>query len=325
MWMDKNILVIGLGSMGQRRIRILKALYPECRIIGIDSNPERAEKVRSDYGIEVYGDIAEIPIEISAAFICTSPESHHKLINVCLQKGYHVFTEINLIDTDYEKNMALAEAKKRVLFLSSTPLYKDEIQYILQKVKNNKNKKIYVYHVGQYLPDWHPWDNLKEFFVSKKATNGCREIMAIELPWLITAFGKVQSVNVIKNNFTHLGLEFPDTYMLQLTHMDGTVGSIVVDVVSRKAVRKLEVYNEDLYIAWDGTPDSLVEKDIKNGTDQTIDFHNYVHDERYGAFINEAAYMREVEEFFEVVNGKKALYGFAEDKEIIDLINTIEG
>lgn len=325
MQMDKNILVIGLGSMGQRRIRILKTLYPKCTIVGIDSNPQRAEKVKSDYGIEVYEDMAEIPAAISVAFICTSPESHYKLINVCLQKGYHVFTEINLIDTDYEKNMALAEEKKRTLFLSSTPLYKDEIQYILHKVKDNKNKKIYVYHVGQYLPDWHPWDNLKEFFVSKKTTNGCREIMAIELPWLITAFGKVQSVNIIKNNFTHLELEFPDTYMLQLTHMDGTVGSIVVDVVSRKAVRKLEVYNEDLYIAWDGTPDSLVEKDIKNGIERTVDFENYVHDERYGAFINEAAYMREVEEFFEVVKGKKALYGFAEDKEIIDLINMIEG
>lgn len=295
--MDKNILVIGLGSMGQRRIRILKALYPKCTVIGIDTDTERAEKVRADYGITVYGDMAEVPIEIFAAFICTSPESHYKLVSACLQKGYHVFTEINLIDTDYEKNTALAKAKKRVLFLSSTPLYKDEIQYILQKVKNNKSKKIYVYHVGQYLPDWHPWDNLKDFFASKKATNGCREIMAIELPWLITAFGKVQSVNIIKNNFTNLEIEFPDTYMLQLTHIDGTVGSIVIDVVSRKAVRKFEVYNEDMYLAWEGTPDSLVEKDIKNGADQIIDFHNYIHDARYGAFINEAAYMKEVEEF----------------------------
>ena len=323
--MDENILVIGLGSMGQRRIRILKQLYPKCTIAGIDSNPERAEKVRLDYGIAVYRDIEDISGPVYAAFICTSPESHCKLIRICLQKGFHVFTEINLMDTDYERNMALAEAQKRTLFLSATPLYKDEIQYILQKVRANREKKVYAYHVGQYLPDWHPWDNLKDFFVSKKGTNGCREILAIELPWLITAFGKVQSVNVIKNNFSHLEIEFPDTYMLQLTHTDGTIGSVVVDVVSRRAVRKLEIYNEGLYLAWDGTPDSLLERDVEKGTERTIDFNNYIHDERYGAFINEAAYMREVEEFFEVVKGKKALYGFAEDQEIIDLINKIEG
>ncbi len=323
--MNENILVIGLGSMGQRRIRILKQLYPECRIVGIDSNQARAEKVRLDYGIEVYGDLDEISMPVYAAFICTSPNSHHKLIHLCLEKGFHVFTEINLIDTGYEKNMALAESRKRTLFLSSTPLYKDEIQYILQKVRANKEKKVYMYHVGQYLPDWHPWDNLKDFFVSEKSTNGCREILAIELPWLITAFGKVENVKVIKNSFSRLELNFPDTYMIWLTHADGTTGNIVVDVVSRKAVRKLEIYNEDLYLAWNGTPDSLLERDVEKGTEHTIDFNNYIHDDRYGAFINEAAYMREVEEFFEVLKGKKALYGFAQDQEIIDLINRIEG
>lgn len=170
--MDENILVIGLGSMGQRRIRILKQLYPKCRIAGIDSNPARLEKVKQDYGIEAYRDIEEVSMPVYAAFICTSPESHHKLISVCLQKGLHVFSEINLIDKDYEKNMALAESKGRTLFLSSTPLYKDEIQYIIQKVKANREKKVYAYHVGQYLPDWHPWDKLKDFFVSKREQTG---------------------------------------------------------------------------------------------------------------------------------------------------------
>ena len=289
MKMNENLLVIGLGSMGQRRVRILKQLYPHCTVAGIDSNPARAEKVGLEYGIEVYGDVEEITMPVYAAFICTSPESHHKLI------------------------------------LSSTPLYKDEIRYIIHKVRTNKEKKVYAYHVGQYLPDWHPWDNLRDFFVSEKSTNGCREILAIELPWLVAAFGKVQSVKVLKNNFSHLDIRFPDTYMIWLTHEDGTTGNLIVDVVSRKAVRKLEIYNEDMYLSWNGTPDSLLERDVEKGREHMIEFDNYIHDERYGAFINEAAYVREVEEFFEVLKGKKALYGFAQDQEIIDLINRIEG
>lgn len=325
MKMNENLLVIGLGSMGQRRVRILKQLYPHCTVAGIDSNPARAEKVGLEYGIEVYGDVEEITMPVYAAFICTSPESHHKLIHLCLEKGSHVFSEINLVDTGYEKNMALADARKRVLFLSSTPLYKDEIRYIIHKVRTNKEKKVYAYHVGQYLPDWHPWDNLRDFFVSEKSTNGCREILAIELPWLVAAFGKVQSVKVLKNNFSHLDIRFPDTYMIWLTHEDGTTGNLIVDVVSRKAVRKLEIYNEDMYLSWNGTPDSLLERDVEKGREHMIEFDNYIHDERYGAFINEAAYVREVEEFFEVLKGKKALYGFAQDQEIIDLINRIEG
>ena len=322
--MKKNLLVIGLGSMGKRRIRILKALYPACRIIGIDCNCTRAAEVCQDYKLEVYKDMDEIEIPIYAAFICTSPESHSDLINMCIKRNWHVFTEINLMDIDYEKNMNLAAENGVVLFLSSTLLYRDEIQYMLQKVKTDKDKKLYLYHVGQYLPDWHPWDNLNDFFASKKATNGCRELMAIKLPWIVAAFGKVASVKVTKCNVTRLNINFPDTYMIQLIHSDGTIGNITIDIVSRKAVRKLEIYNENIYLSWNGTPDSLIEKNIEDGTEFPIHFKESIHDKRYDAFINEAAYMKEVETFFEVVNGKKALYGFAEDQEIIHLINMIE-
>ncbi len=323
--MKETILVIGLGSMGQRRIRMLRSLYPGCKIIGMDNNQGRAEKVRQEYEIDLCHDLADIQASIYAAFICTSPESHHKLIRMCLLNDCHVFTEINLLDKDYEENMKLANMQNKTLFLSSTQLYKDEIQHILRQTRKNKDKKIYIYHVGQYLSDWHPWDQLSEFFISKKATNGCRELMAIELPWIVTAFGRVVNTVVTKGNFTHLDIEFPDIYMIHLIHEDGSTGTIVIDVVSRKAVRKLEVYNENMYISWNGTPDSLIEQDVQSRQEQTVAFEDYIHDQRYGEFINEAAYLKEVEEFFAVVNGKKPIYDFAKDQEIIHLINAIEG
>jgi len=323
--MKQTILVIGLGSMGQRRIRILKSLYPKCRVIGIDSSAKRAEYTKNEYGIEIYSGVEKVQIPIYAAFVCTSPESHPELIHTFLKKGCHVFSEINLIDTEYEKNMELAETQKKTLFLSSTPLYKEEIQYIIRRLQENKDKKIYSYHVGQYLADWHPWDKLEDFFASRKETNGCRELLAIELPWMTAAFGQIVNTTVTKGNFTHLGLSFPDTYMIQATHADGTVGNIIIDVVSPKAVRRFEVYNDGMYISWEGTPDSLMEKDVKSGKEHWVALGSYIHDKRYGSFINEAAYIKEVEEFFSVVDGKKAVYGFAQDQEIIHLINTIEG
>lgn len=323
--MKETILVIGLGSMGQRRIRILKTLYPECRVLGIESNLEKAENAKKEYSIQIYGRMEDIQVPIYAAFVCTCPESHPKLIQACLMRGCHVFSEINLLDTDYKKTMELAEVQKKTLFLSSTPLYKEEIQYITDRVHENKDKKIYAYHVGQYLPDWHPWDNLKDFFASKKSTNGCRELLAIELPWITSAFGQIINATVTKGNFSHLELEFPDTYIIQTVHEDGTIGSLIIDVVSPRAVRKLEIYNDSMYLSWDGTPDSLLEKKAGSAQERLVTLGSYIHDERYGAFINEAAYVKEVEEFFSVVAGKKAVYGFAQDQEIIHLINMIEG
>ncbi len=42
-----NILVIGLGSMGKRRIRLLMDMYPEFIIYGVDGRRDRREEAKS--------------------------------------------------------------------------------------------------------------------------------------------------------------------------------------------------------------------------------------------------------------------------------------
>lgn len=319
-----KIAVIGLGSMGKRRIRLLKEIVPECEIIGIDSKKERIQEVTKEYQIKGYQSLTEVTSSLDCVFVCTSPAYHGKIIEEALLLNCHVFTEINLIQDRYESNMQLAKEKGKVLFLSSTTLYKSEMQYLAERIKKERKPSVYHYHVGQYLPDWHPWDNLKDFFVSDKTTNGCRELLAIELPWIQHVFGKILNVHVIKRKLTDLELDFPDTYMIQVEHEGGNIGSILIDVVSREAVRKLEVVNEDLYIKWDGTPETLFQKDIEDGELKLVPTGKYIHEQGYGSFINEYAYMKEIEEFFAAIKGKKAIYGFAEDLEMINIMDKIE-
>lgn len=319
-----KICVIGLGSMGKRRIRLLKMMNKNMTIIGIDNNTERAQTVSVEYKIDWYSSLSDISEKMDCAFVCTSPQFHALIIRECLERNLHVFSEINLMDTLYEENINLAKQKCKVLFLSSTSLYKEEMQIIKKKVMQNHKPCAYQYHVGQYLPDWHPWDNLDEFFVSNKNTNGCRELMAIELPWMQYVFGVIKKVHVVKTKLTSLELAFPDSYLIQTEHENGTVGSLIVDVVSRQAVRRLEVFNEDMYIKWDGTPDSLFEKDITAHELKPISAGSYIRENGYSESINECAYMKEIEEFFEVIKGKEPLYSFEKDKEILKVIDDIE-
>lgn len=319
-----KVCVIGLGSMGKRRIRLLKEFEKVSTIVGVESNHERAENVADACGIKVYAALQDIKETVDCAFVCTSPQSHASIIRECLESGFHVFSEINLLDESYDENIRLAQNTGKKLFLSSTPLYKGEMQFIGKQIEQCGKSCAYRYHVGQYLPDWHPWDKLNHFFVSSKATNGCRELLAIELPWIQTVFGKINKMSVIKKKLTTLELDFPDTYFIQLEHDNGNVGSLVVDVVSRQAVRLLEVFNEDLYIKWDGTPDTLYKKDFISGKLVPIQTDQYVHEQEYGDSINEYAYIKEIEEFWEVIDGKEILYGFEQDKEILKIIDEIE-
>lgn len=320
-----KICVIGLGSMGKRRIRLLREIDSDIVIVGIDSNGERAAQTAEEYGIECYSALLEIPDSVDCAFVCTSPQHHALIIQECLERDLHVFTEINLVSDLYKENSALAKQKNKVLFLSSTPLYKAEMRILAERVRKDGHPCAYQYHVGQYLPDWHPWDNLKDFFVSNKATNGCRELFAIELPWIQFVFGEIQKVQVIKRKLTSLYLDFPDTYLVLLEHENGNVGNLTVDVVSRQAVRKLEVFNENLYLQWEGTPDSLYERDVAAGALTPIPAGEYIHRQGYSTSINEYAYRKEIEAFFEVIEeGKEPIYNLETDAKILAWIDEIE-
>lgn len=322
-----TILVIGLGSMGKRRIRLMRAMNLPIEIVGVDSKVDRCNAMSAEFDVECDMSIEHIAgrKRIDCAFICTSPLSHAELIKKCLEHGWHVFTEINLVADCYDENIALAQEKEVVLFISSTPIYRSEMRKITEEIRESKLPVSYLYHVGQYLPDWHPWEQYKDFFVGDNRTNGCREIFAIELPWMIRAFGDIQDVQVVANKLSELDINYPDTYLVQLTHINGNQGMFAVDVVCRRPVRRLEVYNEKLYMEWEGTPQTLKKENLTTHHLEQIDCGEYYNEVGYSEFVNEYAYMNEIKEFFAVVEGKQPEYTMQMDADTLNLINEIEG
>ena len=309
--------------MGKRRIRIIRELYPEFRVIGIDNREDRRRETAEQFGITCYASGNRINQHMDCVFVCTGPLSHRAIIREALSGGSHVFTELNLVPDGYEENIALARDNNLMLFLSSPFLYREEMQYICKQVGNGGWN--YIYHIGQYLPDWHPWENCYESFLARKETNACREILSLELPWLTMAFGDVQSIHTTSDKMTDLCIDFHDNYHIQLGHQNGNKGTLVVDVVSPVAVRNLEVYRENRYISWRGTPESLVAWDPEGKTMRSVVMTEKTeHMEGYSSFIVENLYKNEIRAFFDAVcNGKKPGYGFEEDYRILRIIDKI--
>lgn len=322
-----NMLVIGLGSMGKRRIRLLRELYPDFKIFGVDGRPDRRQEAKEQSGVECADSVeaASRTFPVNAAFVCTSPLSHNSIITECLQNKWDVFTELNLVSDGYERNMKLARDNGCRLFLSSTFLYREEIRYIRSRVGKERTWN-YIYHIGQYLPDWHPWEDYTEFFIGDRRTNGCREIMAIELPWLTRTFGRIMKTHVLADKMTDLRIDYRDNYIIQAEHENGSKGALIIDVVSPVAVRKLEVYGEHRYIQWGGTPDSLYEYNAEaDRLEQVVLQEAEEHREGYRAFVIENAYKNEIREFMAaVMNERQPEYGFSQDLEILKLIDALE-
>ena len=323
-----QVAVVGLGSMGKRRIRLLQKMDRDIGIWGVDTDESRCKETFDLYGVQISNRLEEVLTkeEIDVVFVCTSPVGHNAIIHTALVHNCHVFTEINLISDGYEENIKLAKKKGKKIFLSSTFLYRDEIKFIRNELSKYSGEVInYTYHVGQYLPDWHPWESYKDFFVGEKVTNACREIFAIDLPWMIKTFGEIKNVQVTKHKSTNLEIDYPDTYMVLLEHAGGNMGTFIVDVVSRKPVRSLEIYSERLYMSWDGTPNGLNRYNIEKKENENIQLYQEIDKRKeYCDFVVENEYMNEIENFFSVLEGEAEIYTMQDDIETLRWIDEIE-
>jgi len=322
-----NFLVIGLGSMGKRRIRLLQKNLKTIDVFGVDTNVERANNVQNEFGITIFESITDAidTVKFDAALVCTSPITHENIILECLKYNLNVFTEINLINSYYNRVIQEAGSKNLKIYLSSTFLKRKEIQFIRQECADQPIT--YRYHAGQYLPDWHPWESYKDYFVSNKLTNACREILAIELPWLISCFGKVEDIKVFKTKISSLEIDYDDTYQLLMQHCSGVIGSLTVNVVSRVAKRDFEVVGEQCQLSWDGTPNGLYvfEQDTKAMTQVKL-YDSHEHLESYTKSIVEDAYLEELKEFVKYLTQSDFVpeYSFEQDYSVIEVINRIE-
>lgn len=323
-----KIIVVGLGSMGKRRIRLLSE-RKDIQLFGIDSQDCRCEEVHEKFGLKCYASISEVVAaeHPDAAVISTSPLSHAAIIKECLENNLHVFTEINLVADGYAENMRLAQKIRKVLFLSSTFLYRKETQTIIEKVHRADCPLNYIYHVGQYLPDWHPWESYNNYFIGNPKTNGCREIMAIDLPWIVTAFGAIKNVSVVKSKNTKLNINYNDNYLITIEHENGNKGMLAVDVVTRMSIRHIDVYGETFQMSWNGTADSLQEYDIEKKELRTIQFEDASeHIEGYAAFITENPYREEMNAFLaQIANPNiEPAWTFEKDLGLLKIIDKIE-
>ena len=325
-----NVLIVGLGSMGKRRLRLLQKEYPDYQICGVEFSEERRKAVDAEYSIRCFASTEEAlsSATFNLGFVCTPPATHHEVIKTLLEHQINVFTEINLLNKGYDELLEIAKEKRVKIFMSSTLLYRKEVQTITELVKQQKQPLQYTYHVGQYLPDWHPWESYKNFFVGNNETNGCREIFAIQLPWIFQCFGKSVSVPYVsRQKISDLEITYPDSYLVALEHESGNRGIFVVDVVSRKATTSLEIVGENIHIIWDGKPEGLKVYNFESKDFESISLYDsYEQNTNYAANIIEDAYLAEITCFINWIEGKQTPHYYLEDDaHTLEIIDKIEG
>lgn len=304
--MKNFILVIGLGSMGKRRVRNLQALGIK-NIIGLDNREDRRQETTQKYQIKTVTTFDEATANyIFDAFVISLPPAiHHIYMKKAIELGISTFIEASVVDTDFEQMIRDAKEKNICLAPSCTLFFHPAIKKIAEIVHNNELGKIsnFLYHSGQYLPDWHTYEDVSEYYVSNKETGGGREIVPFELTWITLVLGfPKRVVGLYKNAIQIKGAnDIDDTYNLLMDYGQ-SIFNLSVDVVSRYATRRLVINGDkkQLYWNWDDNMIKVYDPEVNDW--EEIKYETIAAQNGYNKNITEQMYIDEMKAFLMAAN-----------------------
>lgn len=320
-----TFLQIGLGSMGKRRIRNLLA-NDEKNIIGFDLSPERRKEVEEKDGIRTIDDLNKISDkDFDAVIISTPPNKHGDYIRYAISKKKHFFVEVTTSDDGYSdvfknKNLNIVMAPSHT-FRHLLP-----IKMIKGFLNDGRIGKIlaFQYHMGQYLPDWHPWEDYRQVYFSKKETGACREMFPFELIWLNWLMGsEVTNVSGFLEKVSDLDMDAEDALLANLKYKNGILGNILIDVVARAPFRTLRILGSDGVLHWERFNNEIKIYDAKTKNWETAAVPQGSLEPRY---VNEEEmYNDEIKAWLDAIRRKSPYpYTFEESKKNLATLYKLE-
>lgn len=329
MKMEKYFLVVGLGSMGKRRVRNLLELG-RSRIIGVDPREDRRSESEGLYGIttfETFEDaVSDKPIH--SIIISVPPDIHHEYIAAALKLRIPCFVEASVLNTNFAKLIKESEDENVLIAPSCTMYFHPAIKLISEIVTSGRLGDIstYTYHSGQYLPDWHTYEKVSDFYVSNKSTGGGREIVPFELTWITLMLGIPKRVGgMFKKTINIEGAEnIDDTYTILLDY-DKYIFNLIVDVVSRNATRRLLINGDQGQLIWNWEDNfiSVYNASTKNW-EQSFYEVSSAH-EGYNQNITEQMYVDEMACFLKNVEiGHDFPNSLTKDGEVLEILYAAE-
>jgi predicted dehydrogenase len=161
----------------------------------------------------------------------------------------------------------------------------------------------FTHHTGQWLPDWHPNEDYRKFYVSRRETGACREIVPFELTWLNWLAGKsVSRVTAMKAKLSNLDCDIDDIYQLVLGYDDGAIGHLQID---RAGVRHCRFVGTDGSLDW-----TVSDRAVRHFDAATKQWSIFKEPEPkiekgYSEMSNEKMYESEMAAFVSAIRGQK--------------------
>lgn len=243
--------------MGKRRIRCLNSIG-NFEIVGLDPRLDRRIEASKLYGIETYENLEQtlLSFKPNVFVISTPPDLHMHYAFEATHLGADSFIEASVVDADKFGDLSRKCKSMGLISLPScTMKYFPGPRKIKELIGLGIVGEILAinYHVGQYLGDWHAFEPISEYYVSKRCTGGARELVPFELTWLNDIFGQPEIVNSFKTKLSDLEADIDDIYQFTLLYKQKIVANLIIEVISRPvATREMRIIGSNGIIVFSG-------------------------------------------------------------------------
>lgn len=298
-----KFLVVGLGSMGKRRVRNLQK-HGEDDVIGFDVRKDRAEEASKLYSIKSFTDFEKaVKEKPDVLIISCPPDKHLYYAKFAAEHNLHFFSEVNTEEPEkLLELMRKLKGKKIVAAPSCTMRYHPSVAAIKDLVVSGSLGRplLLTYHSGENLEDWHPWESITDYYVGKKKTGGGRDQIMFELEWIRWLVGDFSSVMALTTKLSEMDADIYDTYDLVLEAKGGVVANVLVDVIQRPADRILRLVCEKGMIHWDWMSHIVR---VYNTSDKK--WEEIPERPGYKGYVVEEMYEEEMKQFLRAVKGEE--------------------
>ncbi len=262
-----RIVVVGLGSMGRRRLRNLAHLGGH-ELAGVEPGTERRTEVAAEHGIDAWGSFEEaLEWGPDAVVISTPPDRHVEYGVAAAEQGLPFFMEASVVTEGVDELIELSRDRGVLAAPSCTMRFNPSVAFVRERVEAGAIGKVVLatHHVGQYLPDWHPWEDYRRYYVARRDTGAAREIVPFELNWMTSVLGPVARVSCMRGKVSSLDVDIDDSYLALVAFERGARATLVVEVVSRPALRRARLVGEEGTLEWDWAARSVAEWRAERG------------------------------------------------------------
>jgi predicted dehydrogenase len=309
----KRVLFTGLGGVGQRHLRNVHAYLGD----GVRLMAYRVRDLRQTltptltvekgvdfierHGVEVYKELsAALEQEPDVVFVSNPTSMHMQVCIEAARAGCHLFIEKPLSHNEegVDELVTLCAEKNLVTLvgfqLRFHPCYL-HLKRLLAEGCVGAPLSVHA-EVGEYLPNWHPYEDYRQSYASLPELGGGVVLSQIhEIDYLMDLFGVPENVVAFGGQLSHLEVDVEDVVDVLLTQRLGDrilPSTLHMDYAQRPSSRFCRIVGDEGTVRMDIT-NTLVTLDRAGGERAVFEFPSF---ERNHLF------EREVAHFFECVS-----------------------